>query len=82
MALDGIDMLRDLADHRGRVAGAGTHLEHAIAGTHLRRFDHQSHDIRLGDGLPLLYGQRGILIGEFSHALGNEALSRHGTHRP
>ena len=80
VALDGIDLARDAAQHGGGIARAGAHFEHLVAGIELEQLDHAGDDVGLGDGLPRLDRQRRILIGELRQVLRHERLARHLAH--
>jgi hypothetical protein len=67
--LDRIDFRRDLSQHGRRIAGTRPDFEHPFAALQIQRLRHQRHNIGLGDGLPGIYGERRILIGEFPQTL-------------
>ena len=75
MSLDRINLRRNAAEHGGRVARAGADLQHSIAGPDFGGFDHQRHDVRLRNCLPLGDGQRTVFVGEFLKARGDESLA-------
>ena len=80
VALDGVDLARNAAQHRGGIAGTGAHFEHLVAGLELEQLDHAGDDIGLRDGLARLDRQRRVLIGEFREVLRNERLARDFAH--
>jgi hypothetical protein len=81
MPLDRVDLSGDAARHSGGVAGAGADLQHPVAGLHLGGLDHQRHDVRLRDRLPLGNGQRAVFVSKFLEARRDEGLARSLPHR-
>ncbi len=81
VTLDGEHPVRHAAHHRRGVARSGADLEHGVAGLDLGKLEHARHDVGLGDGLPRLDRECGVLIGEFLQMLGHEGLARHLPHR-
>ena len=73
-------MSGDAAHHRRRVAGAGADLQHLVAGAELGELDHAGDDVGLGNGLPGLDGERGILVSELGQWPGHEGLARDFAH--
>jgi hypothetical protein len=80
VTLDRIDLVGDTAEHGGAVAGASPDLQHPIAGLCFGGLDHQRDDVGLRDGLPLLDGQRVVLVGELLEAARHERLARNLAH--
>jgi hypothetical protein len=79
-SLDGIDVARNPADHRRRVARTGADLQHTVTRPNLGRLDHQAHNVGLRYGLACLDRQGRVLIGEFLQALWHEDLARDLAH--
>ena len=77
--LDRVDFCCNLGQHGRRVAGARADFEHPFAALQIQRLRHQRHDIGLGDGLPGIYGERRILIGEFPQTLRKKRHARPST---
>ena len=80
MALDGVDLARDAAEHGGGIARTGAHFEHLVARLELQQLDHAGDDVRLGNGLARLDRQRRVLVGELGEMLRHERLARHFAH--
>ncbi len=80
VALDGVDLVGDAAEHGRGIAGPCADLENLIAGLNFGEFEHAGDDIRLRDGLAGLDGERGVLIGELLQGLGDEGFARHLAH--
>ena len=74
--LDRVDFCCNLGQHGRRIAGACADFEHPFAALQIQRLRHQRHNIGLGDGLPGIYGERRILIGEFPQTLRKKRLPR------
>ena len=60
--LDGTHAARQLGQHRGLVAGAGTDLQHLLAARELQQRGHEPDDERLRDRLLLADRQRVIAV--------------------
>ena len=74
--LDRVDFCCNPGQHGCRIAGARPDFEHPFAALQIQRLRHERHNIGLGDGLPGIYGEWCILIGEFSQTLRKKCLSR------
>ncbi len=81
MPLDGIDMCRQLCQHRGRIAGAGADLQHAVCRTDARCLRHGADNKRLRNGLFAGDRQRRVLVREFLHRGRHEDMARHSPPR-
>src|SRR5215207_5343043 len=75
--LDSDDALGDAADDRRGISGARADLQHLVAGPDRGRLDHQSDDVRLGDGLPRLNRQRTVVVSPLPVLVVDELLTRH-----
>src|SRR6185312_6506792 len=62
-ALDGHERGAQARQHRGRVPGAGTDLEHALVAVQLEQLAHARDDPGLRDRLALAYAQRAVAVG-------------------
>ena len=72
--LDRMDFTGDLGKDCSRISGARADLEYLFAALQSQCFGHQCHDVRLGDGLLGLDGQRRIFISEFPHRIWKKQL--------
>ena len=66
VTLDAVHLARDLAHDRSRIAGSGSHFEHATPRPQLQRVDHVRDDVRLRDRLLLLDRERCIFVGKLA----------------
>ena len=71
----------DLREHRRLVAAPGPDLQHIAPGRDLKRFGHDRHDQRLGDGLSSSDGQRTVRVGQMTVLQGHKLMARHRAHR-
>jgi hypothetical protein len=81
VALDRPDLADDRTEDRGGVAGAGADLEDALVAVELEGFEHQGDDVGLGDGLPFLDREGGVVEGELGERLGDESVPGSAAHR-
>src|SRR5256714_14684589 len=81
LPLDGDHPSTKPAQHRGRVARAGSDLKRDAIGLWRGRLRHQGDDERLRYGLAAFDRKRAVLICVTAHPVREELLARHGRHR-
>ncbi len=74
--LDGEDLLGDPAEHRRRVARAGSDFQHPFVPLEAQRFGRERDDVGLGDRLILPDGKRRVPVGELRQRGRHERLAR------
>src|SRR5262249_4781716 len=72
--------ITELRQHGGLVAGASTHVEHAIFGFELEQLAGARDHVRLTDGLTLADRERAIFVRGVAHARLHETVSRYRRH--
>jgi len=80
MPLNGVNMFCNPAENGTCIARTSPDFKHLVTRVYMRRFDHQRHDIGLGNGLAFFNGKRRIFIGELVITIAHEHLARHFAH--
>src|SRR5258708_606079 len=80
-ALDRVNVLEDMRQHRGLVTAAGADLQDFFGNFLFNQcFDHTSDDVRLRNGLAETDRQRSVLVGAARQRLLDEQMPRHRAH--
>ena len=80
-ALDADHALRELGQHRRRVAGTGADFEHLLVTFEPEGLTDRGDHPRLRDGLLVADRQRRVVVGAVANLVGHEVLARHRGHR-
>jgi len=81
MTLNRVDVPSEFAEQRGLISGASTNFKDGVFGRYREKFEHESDDVGLRDGLALADGERVVIVGLRRVTLVDKFVPWNASHR-